>query len=148
MTELSKTLRQLLETRYSCRGYLPRAVPDETIEQIILDAGRAPSWCNAQPWQVTVTRGAATDRFRTALLKTVETQKPAPDMPWPEAYNGVYGDRRRTCGYQLYEAVGIERADRAGRAAQSMQNFQLFGAPHVAIIHSDTALGPYPAMDT
>ena len=29
-----------------------------------------------------------------------------------------------------------------------MQNYRLFGAPHVAIVHAEAALGPYGAMDT
>ncbi|UXX83268.1 nitroreductase [Roseovarius pelagicus] len=141
-------LRDLLTARYSCRAFLSQSVPDETISGIIRDAGRAPSWCNAQPWQVTVTHGVATDRFRTALVETAKAAEPAPDMPWPTAYKGAYGERRRTCGFQLYEAVGIERGDRTGRAAQTMQNYHLFGAPHVAIVHADADLGPYAAMDT
>ena len=30
---------------------------------------------------------------------------------------------------------------------QTQQNFAFFGAPHVAIIHTDEALGPYGAVD-
>ena len=142
------TLREILDARYSCRAYRPDPVPAEVIAEVVRDAGRAPSWCNAQPWQVVVTQGAETEAFRTALLAEVERAKPGADMPWPEGYPGVYGERRRTCGYQLYEAVGIAREDRAARAEQSMQNFRLFGAPHVAIVHAEAALGPYGAMDT
>lgn len=141
------TLTRLLETRYSCRAFRPEPLRRETIEKIVAAAGRAPSWCNAQPWQVTVTTGQETDRFRAALLEAAETCAPAPDMPWPEAYPGVHGERRRACGYQLYEAVGIAREDRAARAAQSMENFRLFGAPHVAVLHTEAELGPYGALD-
>jgi len=140
-------LGRTLDSRYSCRGYLPDPVPDDVIAQIVTAAGRAPSWCNAQPWQVTVTRGAETDRFRTALQETVAQGTPSPDLPWPEGYPGDTGTRRRTCGYQLYNAVGIARGDRAARAGQTLENYRLFGAPHVAIIHSEAALGPYGAMD-
>jgi nitroreductase len=142
------TLRDTLSARYSCRAYRPDPVPAEVIDEVVRDAGRAPSWCNAQPWQVVVTQGAETEAFRTALLAEVERAKPGADMPWPESYPGVYGERRRTCGFQLYEAVGIARGDRAARAEQSMQNYHLFGAPHVAIVHAEAALGPYGAMDT
>ena len=70
-----------------------------------------------------------------------------PDFVWPVEYTGVYQDRRRACGYQLYEALGIERDDRRRRAEQMMENFRFFGAPHVAIVTSDVDLGPYGAMD-
>lgn len=148
MTELFPMLQTLLGTRYSCRAFHPDPVPDETIRQIIEAAGRAPSWCNAQPWQATVTRGAETERFREALMHAVNHDTPKPDLPWPQSYPGAHGARRLECGLQLYEAVGIQRSDRAARARQSLENYRLFGAPHVAIIHSEAALGPYGAMDT
>lgn len=72
---------------------------------------------------------------------------PQPDLPWPERYEGVYGERRRHCGHQLYQAVNIPREDRAGRNAQMMRNFSLFDAPHVAIVTTPVALGPYGALD-
>lgn len=147
MSDDFDALGRVLEARFSCRGFRPDPVPDEVIEAIVTAAGRAPSWCNAQPWQVTVTRGAETDRFRGALLETVANDKPAPDLPWPGGYPGIYGERRRTCGFQLYDAVGIARDDRAARAEQSLENFRLFGAPHVAIISSEADLGPYGALD-
>lgn len=148
MTDLFAILQDLLGTRHSCRAFQPDPVPETTIRQIIEAAARAPSWCNAQPWQVTVTRGAETERFRAALLHAVEHDSPKPDLPWPQSYPGAHGTRRLDCGLQLYEAVGIARSDRAGRARQSLENYRLFGAPHVAIVHSEAALGPYGAMDT
>ena len=142
------TLDEALAQRYSCRAFRPDPVPDATITAIVQGAQRAPSWCNAQPWQLTITRGEATERFRTALYEAAETSAPAPDLPWPDGYPGVYGDRRRACGFQLYDAVGIDKGDRAASAAQMMENYCLFGAPHVAIITAPRALGPYGAMDT
>ncbi|WP_417728077.1 nitroreductase [Roseovarius sp.] len=148
MTNDFDTLHAILHARYSCRAFRSEPVPEDTIRQIVTAAGRAPSWCNAQPWQITITHGQETDRFRAALLDAVRNDSPSPDLPWPESYPGAHGTRRRDCGLQLYEAAGIARNDRAGRAEQSMQNYQLFGAPHVAILHSEAALGSYGAMDT
>ncbi|MEM7522087.1 MAG: nitroreductase [Pseudomonadota bacterium] len=148
MTQLD-TLTEVLTARYSCRAFLPDPVPDATITQIIEAARYVPSWCNAQPWQVSITKGAATDAFRANLSELASTGvPPQPDLPWPSAYEGVYGERRRACGFQLYDAVGIDKADRPGRAAQMLRNYALFDAPHVAIIHAPAALGPYGAMDT
>lgn len=142
-------LKETLKSRYSCRGFKPDPVSDETIERIIDAARHVPSWCNAQPWQVTVTRGEATDAFRTLMTETAtKGTPPNPDLDWPDKYSGVYGDRRRTCGFQLYDAVGIPKEDRVARANQMLRNYALFDAPHVAIIHSPAELGPYGAMDT
>lgn len=148
MTDAYAAFDGLLGARHSCRAFRAEAVADDVIARIVAAARRAPSWCNAQPWGVTVTRPAGTARFRTALLEHVGQAAPHPDLPWPEAYPGVHGTRRRACGYQLYQAVGIARGDRAARARQSMRNYHLFDAPHVAIVHSEAALGPYGAMDT
>ncbi len=72
---------------------------------------------------------------------------PEPDLPWPDGYPGIYGDRRRAVAWQLYDAVGVEKGDRAASGRQMMENFRLFGAPHVALLHSPAALGPYGALD-
>lgn len=148
MTISATDLDALFAARYSCRGYKSDLVPKEDIEQIVSIARRVPSWCNAQPWQLTITSGAETDRFRAALQNEVATGTSVPDLPHPSAYTGVYQDRRRACGWQLYKAVGVEKGDRAGSTAQGMQNFALFGAPHTAIVTSPSDLGPYGAMDT
>lgn len=143
------TLTETLTSRYSCRAFRPDPVPDAIITKIIDAARHVPSWCNAQPWQVTITKEAATETFRDMLTKAATAGTlPQPDLAWPSKYSGAYGERRRTCGFQLYDAVGIDKSDRAGRAAQMLRNYALFDAPHVAIIHSPTELGPYGAMDT
>lgn len=141
-------LTRLLEARYSCRAFRPDPVPRADVEKIMAAARLVPSWCNAQPWQVTVTGPEATERFRVALRRAAENSSATPDLAWPETYPGVYGDRRRTCGWQLYEAVGVEKGDRAASAVQMMRNFDLFDAPHVALVSSPRALGGYGAMDT
>jgi nitroreductase len=143
------TLDQILTDRYSCRAFLPDPVPDADLTRIVHTARQVPSWCNAQPWQVEITRDAATESLREKLMQTaLAGTPPTPDLAWPGKYSGNYAERRRTCGFQLYDAVGIEKSDRAGRAAQMMRNYAFFDAPHVAIIHSPDELGPYGAMDT
>lgn len=140
-------LTRLMQARYSCRAFRPDPVAPEVIEAMVASARHAASWNNTQPWQVLVTRGAETDRFRAALLDEVKTGTPRPDLPWPEGYPDELGERRRTCGYALYAAVGIAREDREARARQSMRNFELFDAPHVAILHIPRVLGAYGALD-
>jgi nitroreductase len=137
----------LLNTRYSCRGYLAEPVARATIEKILLLAQRTPSWCNAQPWQVFVTSPRATERLRRALQAPMGADEPSMDIPAPIEYRGVYRERRRECGLQLYESVGVARGDRESSARQAQENFKFFGAPHMALITTDAFLGTYGAVD-
>jgi nitroreductase len=138
----------LLAERWSCRAFLRRAVDRPTIERILALAQRTASWCNAQPWQVIVTSGPGTERFREAMLRHAAAGDPrSPDFPFPREYPGVYLHRRRACGFQLYDSVGIARGDRQASARQALENFRLFGAPHVAIVTTPEALGVYGAID-
>jgi nitroreductase len=138
---------QLLARRYSCRAFLSRPVERATIERILEIAQRTPSWCNAQPWRAHITSGAATERFRAALLAHAPAHKPEPDYPFPREYRGVYLERRRECGFQLYDAVGVAKGDRAASAKQGMENYRLFGAPHAMVVTTDEALGVYGVLD-
>jgi nitroreductase len=143
-------VNQVLTSRRSCRGYLEDQVPRDVIEQVLAAAQHSASWCNTQPWGVHVVSGEARDALSKAAVEGAFASygKPTPsDFPFPAAYNGVYGERRREVGWQLYEAVGVQRGDREGSAMQMLRNFEFFGAPHVAIITTDADLGVYGAID-
>ena len=142
------TLETLLAARYSCRAYKPEQVPRETIDRILHAAQKTASWCNSQPWQVTITSGEATTKFRDVLYPVAAAGTASTgDFPFPREYRGVYLDRRRESGFQLYNTLGIQRGDKAAYAKQALENFNFFGAPHVAIITTDEALGVYGAVD-
>jgi len=143
----AEVLGELLDERRSCRAFLPEPVPHEVIERILGLAQRTPSWCNTQPWQVAITEGEATERFRKGLAAYVRSSPQEPDIAFPREYRGVYQERRKECALQLYTSVGITPGDRAASAEQTMKNFDLFEAPHVAIITTDEALGTYGAVD-
>jgi nitroreductase len=134
--------------RYSCRGFRPDPLPRATIDRILAIAQRSPSWCNSQAWQLAVGSAAATERARGALLAHVRSGAPAkPDLDWPREYRGVYLQRRRECGFQLYAATGVARGDKEAGERQRLENFRFFGAPHVAIVTTEEPLGTYGAID-
>jgi nitroreductase len=143
-----KDLAALLGERHSCRAFLPRAVPEATVRRIVEIAQLAPSWCNSQPWETLITSADETERFRTYLQARVVDTPGVYDITPPGAYEGVYRERRRSAGFALYDSVGIEHSDQAGRVRQAMENYRLFGAPHVAIVTSEAPLGPYGYVDT
>lgn len=150
MTTRFDAVASVLTSRSSCRGYLPDAVPRETIEQVLAAAQHTASWCNTQPWQVHIVSGEARDALAKAAVENVFATfgQPAPsDFPFPASYTGVYDERRKEVGWQLYDAVGVQRGDRDASATQMLRNFDFFGAPHVAIITTDADLGVYGAID-
>jgi nitroreductase len=144
----------LMRSRFSCRGYLPETVPHDVIEHMLEMAQQSPSWCNSQPWQVIVTEKLATERIRRALLDyasddsgTISGNSMQPDFAFPAAYTGIYKQRQREVGWQLYGSVGVTRGDRVGSTRQALENFRLFGAPHMLLITSERELGIYGALD-
>ena len=147
--DTSSMLERLLRERWSCRAFDDRAVPDATITRLLQLAQRSASWSNLQPWQIIVTRNAGTERFRAALRARAESEGDHTDSDFlrPESYEGVYQERRRECGWQLYEAVGVTRGDHEVSARVALRNFDLFDAPHVAIITTAASLGVYGAVD-
>ena len=141
-------LEELLGERFSCRAFRPEPLPRPLVERILRAAQRTASWCNSQPWRIEIASGAATERFREVMYKAASSGRPnAGDFPFPREYRGVYLERRRESGFQLYNSLGIPRGDKAGYAKQALENFNFFGAPHVAIVHTDEALGVYGAID-
>lgn len=147
-TDEAAALDKLLAERHSCRAFLPQPVDIAVQQRFLATAQRTSSWCNSQAWQVTIASGAAVERFREAMYQAASTgDERGSDFAFPQEYTGAYLQRRRECGFQLYQAVGVERGDKAGGSRQALENFRLFGAPHVAILTSDPGLGVYGAVD-
>jgi nitroreductase len=141
-------LEELLGERYSCRAFLPQPVPRAIIEHVLAAAQRTASWCNSQPWQVLIVSGEAKERFRKLIYaEAASGAEDGHDFTPPREYRGVYLERRRESGFRLYNALGIPRGDKAAYSKQALENYNFFGAPHVAIIHTDEPLGIYGAID-
>ena len=139
---------RIVAARWSCRAFLPDPVARGTIEKILRVAQKTASWNNAQPWEVVVTSGRATDSFRALMTEKQVSGAPRdPDLAFPREYRDTYLARRRACGFQLYDAVGVQRGDKQGYARQTLRNYELFDAPHAAIVTTDEALGVYGAVD-
>lgn len=151
----TRALARLIRDRHSCRAFLPTPVPRATIDAMLAIAQGSASWCNSQPWQAIVTEGAATERFRTALYahaasidwSDLERHPERSDFAFPERYVGLYKERQRAIGRALYGSVGIAHGDRAASGRQMLENFRLFGAPHVMIVTTEADLGVYGAID-
>ncbi len=136
-----------LRARHSVRAFANQPIPRDLLVSVLESAQRAPSWCNIQPWRLALTSGAATDRLRAALVEAAKTQAPNPETPFPAIYPPPYDEHRKNCGKVLYSAMGIPKEDKAARWGAWLRNYELFDAPHAAIVSMDRSFGVYGALD-
>jgi nitroreductase len=134
---------QLIKARKSIRGFLPKAVPRNVIDDIIEVAKWAPSSMNTQPWHVHVVTGEPLDRIRKGNSDNmVAGVPPKRDFPMSEAYEGVHRKRQIDVAVQLFEAMGIARDDKARRTDWVMRGFRQFDAPVSLVLTYDKYLEP------
>jgi len=120
-------LEELLDERYSCRAFRPDPVPRPIIDRILTAAQRTASWCNSQPWQVVIASGDAKERFRKLIYaEAASGSGDDHDFAPPREYLGVYQERRRESGFQLYNTLGIVRGDKAAYGRQARRTSPLF----------------------
>lgn len=125
---------EVIQSRYSCRAFLPRPVPRTTIEEILAVASRAPSGTNIQPWRAWVltgeTKAALTERLLAAFDDPEEAATHAdPYQYYPKQWISPYIDRRRKVGLQLYGLLGIQKGDAKRMHEQFARNYKFFDAP-------------------
>lgn len=123
---------EAVRARYSCRAFLDKAVPRETVAEILKLASRAPSGGNLQPWHVDVLTGEplAALKAKVAASLAANPKGEGTEFPvYPPGLEAPWRDRRFACGEQLYASIGIPRENRPARLRQFARNFDLFGAP-------------------
>jgi len=125
-------LERLLAERHSCRAFLPDEVERGTLESIFTMAQRAASWCNSQPWQVTVVSGATIRRVRDALLSPPAAGPiRESDIPFPlsikactssAAANAVFSSiTRLACQEEIPKATSGKRRRTFASSARRMR---------------------------
>lgn len=124
-------VKDAIQQRHSVRRFLDKPVNRQQIEQLLDIARHAPSGANTQPWQVAVLRGEAKARLSEQIVAAFKAgEKPTPDYEYyPTEWQQPYLDRRRTCGYQLYRSLGIDKKDKQARIEQWAANYRAFDAP-------------------
>ena len=117
-----------VNARMSVRQFTDEPVPDNVLRQMIVDASRAPSGGNVQPWRIYAVNGPSMPRFLDFLK-----DKPAAEEPeylmYPSGLTEPYRTNRFALGEQMYEKLGIPREDKAGRLRQVARNNVFFDAP-------------------
>lgn len=143
MYDLDKAILE----RHSVRGFLPKQVPRDVLEQVLRLAQHAPSNCNVQPWRVYIASGETLEKLRVALVHAVASgDQPMMTVPMDEFFGG-YREKQIACAVELYGQMGVERGDRTGRLNASLRNFEFFDAPHVAYVCMSNSFGIGVALD-
>ena len=125
-------VRDAVASRYSCRAFLSKPVPEATVREIVDRAARAPSGGNLQAWRVYAIAGARLEALKAELaprMGELPRGEGGEYQIFPTGLKEPYRSRRFAVGEQLYRAIGVARDDRPGRYRQYAKNFQFFGAP-------------------
>lgn len=136
---------EAITSRRSIRAFLPEAVPQSMIEDLLSVASRAPSGSNIQPWKVYVVQGKSRDKLVEAVTRVsaspelVAQLKPAYTY-YPKTWKSPFIDRRRKVGWGLYDLLGLTRENKEGMKAQHDKNYSFFGAPVGLIFTVDASL--------
>lgn len=139
------SVTEAVTRRRSIRAFTDRPVDLPHLRTLIERAARAPSGGNLQPWHIHIVSGEA-----MACLKTLMTARVA-EAPmgegadyaiYPSDMAARFNDRRKGVGAAMYDALGIERHDRARRQSVFAENFQFFGAPVGLFCTVDRGHGP------
>ena len=136
-TDQEKTnnpVEEAISSRRSIRAFLPTPVSQQTIENILDTAARAPSGTNIQPWKTYVLTGDSLAGLSQAILKVYNDPESAKDHTeeyayYPREWVSPYIERRRKIGWDLYGLLGITRDDKQKMHHQHGRNYCFFDAP-------------------
>lgn len=133
-----------IDSRYSARVFLDTPIAKQTVVEVIHLARKAPSGSNTQPWKVYVASGKVRDELiSSALVSVTENGWEPPEFDlYPVEWKSPYKSRRFETGMALYDALGIDRGDKAARNTQLLENFRFFGAPIGLVFTIDKSLWP------
>jgi nitroreductase len=138
-------VREAVETRFSCRAFLPTPVPQSLVRDILSRAARAPSGGNVQPWHIRALAGERLEELKASVrarLDLLPYGEGAEYDIYPRGLKEPYEARRSEVGARLYQSIGVTREDRPGRYRQFARNFEFYGAPVGLLFFIDRSMGP------
>lgn len=142
-------VKEAVRGRRSIRQFLPKAVSEKTIDDLLADALWAPSWGNTQPWEIVAVTGEPLDKFKQQNREALLSGKiSTPDIPMPMGWPDIYKKRYSELGKQVLASLGIERGDKEARLAHFARMFDLFDAPAIILVTIDKdLLTEYAVLD-
>ena len=134
--------------RRSVRGYLDKAIPDDTLQRIFEIAQQTPSNCNVQPWRVFVAHGELRNKLRNAMVDKVKAgEQQNSDYEYRGDFVGRYRKLQVACAVELYNHMGVDRDDKQGRFDAFLRNYEFFDAPYIAFFGMHKDFGTTVALD-
>lgn len=125
-------LVEAINKRKTCRGFKTDPVPQDILKEIMTNALRAPSWGNTQPWEFAIASGDVLKKIKQGFADTA-AEDPAPDLPfpskWPDSFLARLPNRPQT---------PAERSDKDIRTERQLRGAQLYDAPCVIYIYTDS----------
>jgi len=144
---------EAIRSRKSIRAFRPDPVPESILIKLLGVATRAPSAVNLQPWEFFVVRGKALKEVKTAYLENYRRgELPDPDIPVGDTRDiapvlkGVYKERQVALAKQIFQIMGITKANKKKEWSEKMMQF--YDAPAVIIVAVDKILqSNWPILD-
>jgi nitroreductase len=127
---------QAVRGRRSVRAYRDESVPAELLREVIEEARWAPSWANAQDWNVIVVTGQTLHRLKSGVSAQAKMHVPTrPDIAMPGEWP-----------LRLQERMAVRGAAPAVAGQQPPQPpegrtvWEAWGAPALLLLAVDTCL--------
>ena len=137
-----------LRARRTVRAFLDVPVSRETLEAILSDALRTPSWANTQPWEIFVAAGDVFERIRRlSEQRTLEKIPSSPDIDFPGAWTAECRARTKELTAGRAAVRGTTPEDPAFHHEFLMANRRFFGAPCAVFLCMDQTLGAWSMFD-
>jgi len=144
---------EAIRSRKSIRAFRPDPVPEGVLIKLLGVGTRAPSAVNLQPWEFFVVRGKALKEVKSAYLEDYRLGKPPdPDIPVGDTRDiapvlkGVYKERQVALAKQIFQIMGITKANKKKEWSEKMMQF--YDAPAVIIVAVDKVLqSNWPILD-
>ena len=136
---------EAVTSRRSIRQFLDKPVDKAVLERVLETAQRSPSGGNTQPWNAVIVGGDELTRITAAIKAKAATAPMGENMEYaiyPKDLDGRYEEQRRSVGREMFNSIGLERGDSAGRIAQMARNWDSFDAPVQLFTYTRKYMGP------
>jgi len=129
-----------VKKRKSIRAFSDNPISTSILKRLLIQASRAPSGGNLQPWHIYLLNGNKMQSFKRFISEWNHPESSLYDI-YPPHLMEPYRTSRFNLGEAMYELLKIPRDDKAARFAHLMENFNFFGAPAAIFCFVDKSMG-------